>query len=112
MEMKGKAAQEQGGDDTNEEDSFGGVYLGPPGWLEGRNRERGDGVGNADPQSAGKEADPYNNNVCAETSGIECRTNRYQDEGGNLDVTCNVSGDTNITNGKLNVIVQVHVEKE
>ena len=113
VEMKEMAEQKQG-EDENDEDSFGGVYLGPPGWLENINNERGNtgleasdnAVGNAEPQS-GKDAE----NVCDQAPGIECMIKKYEEEGGNLEVTCNVSGGTNAMSGKINVIVDVHAER-
>ena len=112
--MKEKAAKEQGVEDNDDEDSFGGVYLGPPGWLENINEERGNtgleasdnAVGNAEPQS-GRDAE----NVCDQAPGIECMIKKYEEEGGNLEVTCNVSGGANRMSGKINVIVDVHVER-
>ena len=109
-EMK-EIGEQQQGEDENDEDSFGGVYLGPPGWLE-NTKDKGvtmvedpdNAVGNA-----GKEAD---NNVSDQAPGIERMTKKCEDEGGNLEVTCNVSGDTNSMSRKMNVRVHVHVERE
>ena len=98
-------AEQEQGEDENDEDSFGGVYLGPPDWLENTNNERGDGElevsDNAEPQPGNEEA-----------PGIERMTQKAEEEGGNLEVTCNVSRDTNSMSGKMNVIVHVHVEGE
>ena len=97
--------------DNDVEDSFGGVYLGPPGWLEDPNKERGDVRVEDSENAVGKEADP-DNNVSDQAPGIECMTKKCEDEGSNLELTCNVSGDTSSMRGKMNVLVHVHVERE
>ena len=97
--------------DNDVEDSFGGVYLGPPGWLEDPNKDKENAKMEDTENAVGKEADP-DNNVSDQAPGIECMTKKCEDEGGNLEVTCKVSGDTNSMSGKMNVRVQVHVERE
>ena len=109
--MKEISTKEQGQDDNDDEDSFGGVYLGPPGWLENTNKDKENARVEDSDNAEGKEADP-DNNVSDQAPGIECMTKKCEEEGGNLEVTCNVNGGTNAMNGKMNVIVHVHVERE